>query len=58
MADDCSYYIFNIGLIGVILLITKSFIARVVLHIFLRILYIPLIIYIIRKCFKDQITKA
>lgn len=44
--------------LGVVALITESFVIDAILHIYLKILYIPLIVYILRKCFRDQITKS
>ena len=43
-------------LLGVIFLITKSFIIDVILHVLLRMLWIPFIIIILRKCFKEMLS--
>lgn len=43
-------------LLGVLLLITKSFVIDVMLHIFLRILLVLLAIQILKKCFREQLA--
>ncbi len=45
-------------LLGVLSLITKSFPANAILHIYLRMLIVPVFIKIFRKCFCGQITHS
>ncbi len=44
--------------LGIVSLITESFIPRVITHIFLEAATVPIVLYLIRKCFKEQITNA
>lgn len=45
-------------LLCVLSLITKSFLVYAILHIFLRLLGVPIIIKILQKFFKDQLTDS
>ena len=50
--------IFLLLLLGALYLITKSFVLVVGLHFYLNLLKIPLCVYIVRRCFKNQITES
>lgn len=45
-------------LFGVLSLITKSFVVDVILHIYLRIVFVPIVIKVLQKCFKEQLTNS
>lgn len=45
-------------LLGILSLTLKTFAVNVILHIYLRILFVPIIIKVLQKCFKDQLSKS
>ena len=45
-------------LLAVLSLILKSFVVDVILHTYLRLLFVPLIIKVLQKCFRDQLKNS
>ncbi len=45
-------------LLAVLSLILKNFAVDVILHTYLRLLFVPLIIKVFKKCFKDQLNNS
>ena len=44
--------------LAVLSLILKTFAVDVILHTYLRLLFVPLIIKVLQKCFRDQLSKS
>lgn len=44
-------------LLAVLSLILKTFAVDVILHTYLRLLFVPLIIKVLQKCFREQLSK-
>ncbi|MBQ9107056.1 MAG: hypothetical protein IJY56_04105 [Clostridia bacterium] len=42
-------------LLGVLSLTIKTFVIDAILHIYLRLLFVPIVIKVLQKCFKDQL---
>lgn len=51
-------FVFLLLLLGVLYLITKSFVFIVGLKFYLSLLKLPLCVYIVRRCFKNQIKES
>ena len=45
-------------LLAVLSLILKTFAVDVILHTYLRLLFVPLIIKVLQKCFRDQLSNS
>ena len=45
-------------LLAVLSLILKTFAVDVILHTYLRLLFVPLIIIVLQKCFRDQLSNS
>ena len=45
-------------LLAVLSLILKTFVVDVILHTYLRLLFVPLIIKVLQKCFRDQLNNS
>ena len=45
-------------LLAVLSLILKTFAVDVILHTYLRLLFVPLIIKVLQKCFRDQLNNS
>ncbi len=45
-------------LLAVLALILKTFVIDVILHTYLRLLFVPLTIKVLQKCFKDQLNDS
>ena len=45
-------------LLAVFSLILKTFAVNVILHTYLRLLFVPLIIKVLQKCFRDQLSNS
>ena len=45
-------------LLAVLSLILKTFAVDVILHSYLRLLFVPLIIKVLQKCFRDQLSNS
>ncbi len=45
-------------LLGILFLITESFVVDAILHIFLRLLFVPIVIKVLQKSFKDMIKDS
>ena len=45
-------------LLAVLSLILKTFVIDVILHTYLRLLFVPLIIKVLQKCFRDQLSNS
>ena len=45
-------------LLGILSLTLKTFAVNAILHIYLRLLFVPIVIKVLQKCFKDQLTNS
>lgn len=45
-------------ILGILSLTVKAFAVNVILHIYLRLLFVPVIIKVLRKCIKDQLNDS
>lgn len=45
-------------LLGVLSLTLKTFVVNAILHIYLRLLFVPVVIKVLQKCFKAQLTNS
>lgn len=51
-------YAVALALLAVLSLILKTFVIDVILHIFFRLLFVPVLIKVIQKCFKDHLIDS
>ena len=45
-------------LLGVLSITINTFVIDTILHVYLRLLFVPVIIKVLQKCFKDQLTNS
>lgn len=45
-------------LLGIIYAITDSFIVNAIIHIYIDLLIVPILIIVLKKCFKNQLTQS
>lgn len=45
-------------LLGIFSLTLKTFAVNAILHIYLRLLFVPIVIKVLQKCFKDQLINS
>ena len=51
-------YAATLALLAVLSLILKTFVIDVILHIFFRLLFVPVVIKVLQKCFKDHLIDS